>query len=56
MCDTHHKDDNHFLSKVIDKITSLRELTEMNEKRAQSIKLEWPILKNHPLLVELMSG
>ena len=44
------------MSKVIDRVASLRVISEMNEKRAQSIKLEWPIMKNHPLLVELMSG
>jgi hypothetical protein len=35
---------------------SLSVISELNEKRAQCIKLEWPMMKNHPLLLELMSG
>ncbi|CAC5385736.1 unnamed protein product [Mytilus coruscus] len=54
--EVNHKPEERYLSKVLDRVASLRVLSEMNEKRAQSIKLEWPILKNHPLLVELMSG
>jgi hypothetical protein len=34
----------------------MRVISELNEKRAQCIKLEWPMMKNHPLLLELMSG
>ncbi|XP_063401473.1 vitamin D3 receptor-like [Mytilus trossulus] len=54
--EVNHRPEERYLSKVLDRVASLRVLSEMNEKRAQSIKLEWPILKNHPLLVELMSG
>ena len=44
------------MSKVIDRVASMRVISELNEKRAQCIKLEWPMIKNHPLLLELMSG
>ena len=44
------------MSKVIDRVASMRVISELNKKRAQCIKLEWPMMKNHPLLLELMSG
>lgn len=54
--DLNHTPEEHYMSKVIDRVASMRVISELNEKRAQCIKLEWPMIKNHPLLLELMSG
>ncbi|XP_021349495.1 vitamin D3 receptor-like isoform X2 [Mizuhopecten yessoensis] len=51
---THHPQE-HFLSKIFDRLAAIRCLTEINTRVSQSLKLEWPVIKNHPLLLELMS-
>ncbi|XP_069133510.1 vitamin D3 receptor-like [Argopecten irradians] len=51
---THHPEE-HFLSKIFDRLAAIRCLTEINTRVSQSLKLEWPVIKNHPLLLELMS-
>ncbi|XP_033751722.1 vitamin D3 receptor-like isoform X2 [Pecten maximus] len=50
-----HRPEEHFLSKIFDRLAAIRCLTEINTRVSQSLKLEWPVIKNHPLLLELMS-
>ncbi|XP_060074424.1 peroxisome proliferator-activated receptor alpha-like isoform X2 [Ylistrum balloti] len=50
-----HCPQEHFLSKIFDRLAAIRCLTEINTRVSQSLKLEWPVIKNHPLLLELMS-
>jgi len=50
-----HAPEEHFMSKIFDRLVSIRSLTEVNLKMSQNLKLEWPIIKKHPLLLELLS-
>lgn len=44
-----------FFSQVFDRLREIRHLTEMNMKLSQNLKLEWPIIQNHPLFLEMLS-
>ncbi|KAL4225222.1 Nuclear receptor subfamily 1 group D member 1 [Mactra antiquata] len=48
-------DDGVRFAKVMNSLIRLRDLTEWNNKISETMVLAWPTLKNHPLLVEIMS-
>ncbi|KAK3103104.1 hypothetical protein FSP39_016452 [Pinctada imbricata] len=55
LIDKTHRPSEHFLSRVFDRIVAVRSLTDWNNRIAQTIKMDFPVLKNHPLLLEMMS-
>ncbi|XP_061178252.1 nuclear receptor subfamily 1 group D member 2-like [Saccostrea echinata] len=50
-----HANSEHFLSRILDRLAAVRNLTDWSQKIAQEVKLDWPILQKHPLLLEMMS-
>ncbi|XP_048728617.2 retinoic acid receptor alpha-like [Ostrea edulis] len=50
-----HMNSEHYLSRILDRLAAVRNLTDWSNKIAQEVKLDWPILQKHPLLLEMMS-
>lgn len=50
-----HDNSERYLSRIMDRLAAVRNLTDWSNKIAQEVKLDWPILQRHPLLLEMMS-
>ncbi|KAL5006961.1 hypothetical protein ScPMuIL_015767 [Solemya velum] len=47
---------SHRLTSIIDRLTAMRNLTDMNKQISQNLDIEWIVLKNYPLVCELMTA
>lgn len=47
--------DGQRFAKVMNALIRLRDLTEWSKSVSESMVLEWPNMKQHPLLLEIMS-
>ena len=50
-----HNNSERYFSRIMDRLAAVRNLTDWSNKIAQEVKLDWPILQRHPLLLEMMS-
>jgi hypothetical protein len=54
LCKKNHKNPNQRLWQIFDKFTTLRSFAEYANV-LNKIKAEWPVMKDHPLFLELIS-
>ena len=55
MCLQYLLNSSRRFTQLMDLIVALRDLTDWHHRLAKQLVLKWPVIQNHPLILELCS-